>query len=121
MLDTTSTWYSTPKGPQATLFGGTLPFAIINTKSYEKFLKPGQTRIWDDQTNPLDIMGHPGLSLSLLKEGKFTSFLNNPSLLALLPPSFPPTLSIHGSADTLIPLSDSQALKAVLDEFGLAK
>ena len=38
----------------------------------------------------------------------------------LLTASFPPTISIHGSADSIIPLSDSQALKRALDKLGIA-
>jgi hypothetical protein len=46
-----------------------VPLAIIEEKNYQKFLDPGHPRIWDDQSNPMEIMGRPGLFLSLLKEG----------------------------------------------------
>jgi hypothetical protein len=66
MIDTNSTWYNTPKDPQATVFGGT---AMIDEKNCQKFLHTGQPRIWNEQSNPMDIMGRPGLFLSSLKEG----------------------------------------------------
>jgi len=69
MIDTTSTWYNTPKDPQAAVFGGKVPLWMVNEKNYQNFLDPGHPRIWDDQANPMDIMGRPGLFLSLLKEG----------------------------------------------------
>jgi dipeptidyl aminopeptidase/acylaminoacyl peptidase len=50
----------------------------------------------------------------------FNSILSDTSSITLLTPSFPPTLSIHGSADTLIPLSDSLALKGALEKLGIA-
>jgi hypothetical protein len=69
MLDTNSPWYNTKKDPKATVLGGMVPLAIIDEKNYQKFLEPGNPRIWDDQSNPMDTMGRAGLFLSLLKEG----------------------------------------------------
>ena len=81
MVDTTSTWYNSAKDPQATFFGGMLALAIIDSNNYQKFLEPGQPSIWDDESNPMDIMGRPGLFLLLLKEG--VSFhLNSPLLIS---------------------------------------
>lgn len=126
-----------------------VPFAIIDEKNYQKFLEPGNPRIWDDKSNPMDIMGRPGLFLSLLKEGKSASphvsytqrrlpiiarTNNTPSHAHrqnCLPhkqhqpphaphPSLPPTISIHGSADSLIRLSDPYTLKSALDKLGIA-
>jgi hypothetical protein len=68
MVDTSSTWYNTPKEPQASVFGGMVPLAIFDEKNYQTFFEPGHPRIWDDQSNPMDVMGRPGLFLSLLKE-----------------------------------------------------
>jgi acetyl esterase/lipase len=126
-----------------------VPLAIIDEKNYQNFLEPGHPRIWDDQSNPMDIMGRPGLFLSLLKEGmsasplasythwpfpittnpdkppptptgKIAPLLDNTDPLRVLTASFPPTISTHGSADILLPLSDSQALKSVLDKLAIA-
>jgi dipeptidyl aminopeptidase/acylaminoacyl peptidase len=52
--------------------------------------------------------------------GKISSLINNTNPLTLLTSLFPPTLSIHGAADSLIPTSDSRALKTALDKLGIA-
>ena len=77
MVDTSSTWYDTPKDPQASVFSGMVPLAIIDEKNYQTFLEPGHPRIWNDQSNPMDIMGRPGLFLSLLKEGMSSYFYSS--------------------------------------------
>lgn len=85
MADTTSIWYNTPKDPQATVFGGMVPLAMIDEKNYQKFFEPGHPRIWDDQSNPMDIMGRLGFFLSLLKEGMSNSpIISNLSHLSRL-------------------------------------
>lgn len=38
------------------------------------------------------------------------------SPLELIKPSFPPTVLVHGTADTVIPFCDAQALEAVLQQ-----
>jgi acetyl esterase/lipase len=59
------------------------------------------------------------INASFPSTGKFNSLLSDASAITLLTPSFPPTQSILGSADTLIPLSDSLALKSALEKLGI--
>jgi dipeptidyl aminopeptidase/acylaminoacyl peptidase len=69
----------------------------------------------------LDLPCNPAqnINVSFPSTGKLNSLLSDTSPFTLLTPSFPSTLSIHGSADTLIPLSDSLALKSALEKLGI--
>ncbi|KAK9235091.1 Alpha/Beta hydrolase protein [Lipomyces kononenkoae] len=125
MLQTDSDWYVTVKDGSASFAG--LPATSLLAEDSEHYLVSGNTPVWHDTTEMNDPRNRVRLFMWLLKEGKIgplvTSSLkaatgeNSP--LDLITSSFPPTVAIHGTADTVVPIADSRALVAALTKSGV--
>ncbi|KAK9369407.1 Alpha/Beta hydrolase protein [Lipomyces kononenkoae] len=125
MLHTESDWYGTVKD-ESTSFAG-LPVSSLLAEHFEQYFVPGNKPVWHDTTEMTDPRGRVRLFMWLLKEGKISSMItsslnaatgkNSPS--DLITSSFPPTVAIHGTADSVVPIEDSRALVAALSRAGV--
>lgn len=128
MVNTTDTWYCTKKQDDAVVMF--LPLSKLEDKNYIALLEPGKPRVWDDRTPPTDLSSRGAFFFWLLKEGKIGPLINESfnglyqptgkeKLLDLVTSSFPPTVCVHGSADSVAPVSDSHAMVDALKKVGV--
>ncbi|KAK9319367.1 Alpha/Beta hydrolase protein [Lipomyces orientalis] len=125
MLDTDSDWYGTMKDASTSFVG--LPVGSLLAENSEQYLLAGNMPVWHDTTEMNDPRNRICLFMWLLKEGKIGPIVTRSlkaatgenSLLDLITSFFPPTVAIHGTADSIVPIDDSHALVAALSRAGV--
>ncbi|KAJ3127895.1 hypothetical protein HK100_009476 [Physocladia obscura] len=105
---------------------------LENEDIYKKYVDASTMgpKVWDDSSSAWDLKNRIGLSMWTILNGTLINLINgdfnvspnpekifNPS--SLVTADFPPTISVHGDADTLVPIEGSYALGRAYERVGV--
>ncbi|KAJ5620536.1 hypothetical protein N7510_004520 [Penicillium lagena] len=120
MAQTEGEWYSRRRA-ESDLLGG-VPASQLHEENVAPYLQPGRPHISTDEGDMRDPGSRASLFLWLLKKGRIGPIISDSvrtaigteAPLDLISSSYPPTVMVHGTADTVAPVTDSRALAAAL-------
>ncbi|KAJ5745669.1 hypothetical protein N7520_010851 [Penicillium odoratum] len=120
MAQTEGEWYRRRRAESAVLGG--IPASQLHEENVAHYLQPGRPHISTDEADMKDPGSRASLFLWLLKQGRIGPLISDSvkaaigteAPLDLISSSYPSTVIVHGTADTVAPVTDSHALAAAL-------